>query len=230
LRTFLHGGTDLTGGVMQRLDFWETDAELAQAIQMANSLSTVELRMPRNPQQCALTGNLASPDCAPIQPDAPAVFNVVASICTMSQLIQAAVDAVGSSHALFPNLMLAIRNQHLRLVIESIAPDGWGFLVVDMTSIALDKAQQRPADVRAAALAQDDHRALQKLIDEFSSDQVKNYFHGHSPRRIEAYLAEYRVDGESVPALDKIETLPPWKWTFNSVRHYLVYALRFHRR
>jgi len=148
----------------------------------------------------------------------------------MSQLIQVAVDAIAYDHPLFPDLMVAIRNRHLRLVVERVRPGGLGIFVLDMTSITLEPgAGQRPPDRRVANVAEDDHDKLKRLMFEF--DREKNFFHGHSPSRVQAELSQLRLSvDDKLPAVEQVELLEPWKWTFNEGRQYLVYAVRFRRR
>ena len=64
----------------------------------------------------------------------PEAFDVVASTCLLSQLMNAAVAAVGESEPRLLELLAAIRIGHLRLLANVVAPGGTGLLFTDIAS------------------------------------------------------------------------------------------------
>ena len=67
-------------------------------------------------------------------PDLGGSFDVAISTTLLTQLISLAVEALGSSHPDLTDLVLAIRNGHLRLLTRLLRPGGTALLVTDVVS------------------------------------------------------------------------------------------------
>ena len=139
----------------------------------------------------------------------PGPFEVVASVCLLSQLIECAVISLGEGHARFPELVLAIRAAHLRLLGGLLVPGGRGVLITDFVS------SQSAAELRSGD--PDWPRFLKQTAAE------RNFFHALHPWAI---LAQLQTD----PVLRKISAdarlTGCWRWD-QGARIYAVAAFEF---
>jgi hypothetical protein len=140
-------------------------------------------------------------------------FDVVASTCLLSQLIDSVVDAVGTAHPRFQELFQAVRVGHLRLLMDLISPGGAGILITDLVSSdTVPNLTSVPPDRLQAVLAQCIDRG--------------NIFYGVAPHHIEA---AYRNDPMLSAETGTIEFSPPWLWN-PGPRTYAVYAAKIEKR
>ena len=113
----LHGGIDLTG-ILKNLDTWERfrpgRESIAHCIREARAFAGLP---------------------------SPGRFQVVASICLLSQLIDTVVSVTGPK-AVPLELVGALQQRHLRLLAELLLPGGAGHLVTDF---ALERGGPRLA-------------------------------------------------------------------------------------
>jgi hypothetical protein len=180
----LHGGCDLTG-IWHQLAAWSPErpadaAEVRRAIDAANAFV----------------------------PELPGEFDVAASVCLLSQLIDGIVASLGERHPAFLDLLQAVRGRHLQLLADATAPGGTGLLITDVVST--DTAP-------GLASVPDDQLepALVALV------HAGNLFHGLHPAVIANEL-------QRDPRVRSVEILKPWLWDFG-VRQYGVVAIRFRR-
>jgi len=144
-------------------------------------------------------------------PGAP--FDVVVSLCALTQLMQTVSDA-GVDSADIPPLSLAIRDKHLRDLLRLTAPGGTFVLVTDFVSTA-------SAPGLLAMQAAELEPELSRLV------AAGNFFTGTNPYRILALLQE----GE--PFAGEVEStrfVGPWLWALLPERQHLAGAIVARRR
>lgn len=140
-------------------------------------------------------------------------FDVVASTTLLTQLISLAVNALGSSHPNLTDVVLAIRNGHLRLLARLLRPRGIALLVTDVVS---------SDTLPELAIAKPD--ALGGLLD--ITLALGNFFPGADPYALAAAL---RRDSVLCKAATDVFMVGPWRWQVGPLRSYLVVALSFRR-
>lgn len=140
-------------------------------------------------------------------------FDVVCSTCILSQLILQVVHAAGESHPRFEELMVAVREQHFRTVLDLTVEGGAGLVISDFVS------SESAADLKDVP----DFQFTQYLSQLLSS---RNFFHGVHPGLLYAQL---KGKAPLAKLVEDVEMLPPWRWDLGP-RQYAVAALRFRRR
>ena len=122
-------------------------------------------------------------------------FDVVASCCLLSQLLDSLVLTGVAQDALFLELLFAIRDRHLELVWHWTKPGGTTVVISDFVStVTLPELEHWNSADLAGALPQ--------LIEQ------RNFFTGTNPVAIRDKLsAQQSVDG-AAPTI-----CGPWKWT-----------------
>lgn len=139
-------------------------------------------------------------------------YDVVASVCVLSQMIDSIVLTLGEQHPQFLDLVRVVRQRHLQLMAESTNVGGSVILVTDIAS-----SETAPEIV--SATSEELPPLLANMINR------RNFFHGMNP----AVLADLlRNDPVISPLVGSVEFAPPWVWDFG-VRHYAVVGLRFQR-
>lgn len=180
----LHGGIDLTG-VLKNLDTWERfrpgRESIAHCIREARAFAGLPF-----------LGR----------------FQVVASICLLSQLIDTLVSVTGAK-AVPLELVETLRQRHLRLLAELLLPGGVGHLVTDF---APERGGARPAretspQPQGAAVLDD-------------------AFLGLSPRELCALASQDAVLRNQVR---DVRVSPSWLWRQNPRRTLRVCAISFRR-
>ena len=180
---FLHFGLDLTG-MLSVMDDWSPAATVTDADLLACIEQPVQHVVPR----------------------LPGPFDVVASVCLLSQLVGGVSRTVGRDHPRFADLVFAIRAGHFNLLLNLIRPGGMGLLITDFVS----------SDT-VPNLDQLDDDALPYLA------ETRNFFDGVNPFVLESLL---RTAPMVAPRLAEVVTFPVWRWHFGP-RTYLVWAARF---
>lgn len=188
-RIHLHGGVDVTG-VADLLALFSpqvspTDRKLEFCLQQA----------------------VQSP-----APGLPGPFDVVASVCLLTQLIDAVVLTLGEAHPRFLDMITAIRLRHLRLLTELLTPGGRGVLVSDIVST--DTAPQL-ASVPESQFAD----TVGRLIN------AHNFFTGANPAVLQSLFA---TDPELHVHTTAAQLNLPWPWHLGN-RTYAVTAVTFHK-
>jgi len=140
-------------------------------------------------------------------------FDIILSPCLLSQICLYATDALGRSHPRTADLRRGIRQQHLRQLVESLAPGGTGILVIDLvTTDKLGSLLQTHGD----------------RLTEVASRTVGHarHFPGLDPESLTREL----LNEPLLRGLAKdIQRVPPWLWALGPHKSFLVYALRFRR-
>ena len=184
------GGIDLTG-IADELDCWSVDAPPPNTA-IDRWIETTQTTNPLQWQQ---------------------PFQVVASVCTLTQLIEAVFMSLGEHHPRFMELVAAIRARHLRSLVELTAPHGTAVLITDIvSSVTFPALPQVPLTHLAATLSQ--------LI------QQQNFFTGVNPFVLEAF---FRNDPQVAAHVAEVKLLPPWLWNFGP-RHFAVCAITVRRQ
>jgi hypothetical protein len=140
-------------------------------------------------------------------------FDVVASTCLLTQLIDSVAMSLGADHPRFMELMLAVRDRHLRLLVELLAPGGLGVLVTDIVS----------SDTCPALLT-----APEDYFSVLTSRQVDegNFFTGANPRVLQHWFTN---DVEVGPLVERVQLVRPWQWRVGP-RAFAVCAVKVLRR
>jgi hypothetical protein len=185
----LHGGVDLTACcellAARKPGERLSDGEIDAALQRASTVAPPELGGP---------------------------FDVAASTCLVSQLIEGAVLALGPQHPRLLELILAVRTAHLRLLADLLAPGGKGVLIADFVS-----SETLPELLAAAE--PDWPEMLQRIV------ASRNFFHGLNPFVL---LSLFRSD----PLLSRTTTAADitgfWRWN-QRPKTFAVCAIEFRR-
>ena len=111
-------------------------------------------------------------------------------------------------HPRFNELVLAVRNRHLRLLSEMIAPDGFGILVTDFVS------SDTCPELATVSNAELPSRAREWIAS-------GNFFSGVNPA---ALRARFQEDEALLARGLAVEITQPWRWSLGS-RYYAVYAI-----
>lgn len=189
-RLHLHAAIDVTG-VAGLMALWSpenppTDRELGFCIEHAAEAPAPELAGP---------------------------FDVVGSTCLLTQLIHAAIGAVGETHPRLLDLIMAIRQRHLLLMAELLAAGGTGVLVSDIVSTDTAPALADAAETQLPEL-------VARLINE------RNFFTGANPAVLHRLFV---TDPRIQPLVTDVQLSRPWLWRLGS-RSYAVCSLTVRRR
>jgi hypothetical protein len=164
----------------------------------------------RNPTDAAITAVMRSAAAAP-RPEV-GTFDVVASTCMLTQLIDSVYMALSTEHPRCIELVMAVRDRHLEIILELLNSGGVGVLVTDFV-----------ATETAPELAQLDElllpRAAAKWIEE------RNFFTGANPFAIRDYYNRSRGPG---PCASDAQVKGPWRWDIGA-KQLAVCAVTFRR-
>lgn len=143
----------------------------------------------------------------------PGPFDVVASVCLLSQLIDAVMrrDTVAESPPI--EQVVETRDRHLRAMVDLISPGGWGLLITDFVSSESCPQLANVAEADLPAL-------LAGLIAE------QNFFHGLNPLMLRQSL---KPPAPIAMEIAQSQLVRPWRWQLGA-RVYAVCALKFQRR
>ena len=188
-KVYQYGGVDLAG-IMEILSEWSdqvvpSEAEIVRCVQQALKFRG---------------------------PDLPGSFNVVASVCLLTQLIDSVVQVLGCQHPRFFELILGIRLRHLHLLSQLTAPKGWSILITDIVS----------SDTAPNLISIPEMELPAKLMQLLNEH---NFFHGVNPFAIGNVL---KNDPSLASQLTQLTLSPPWRWNFGP-RVYMVYAIQFQK-
>jgi hypothetical protein len=182
------GGIDLSG-IVPILGSWQrdqtpTDEELSAATEAARVAGAPELGR----------------------------FDVVASACVLTQLVDSIYVAMPTEHPLRQELVMAVRNRHLGMMIESLNPGGVGVLVTDFvaTDTAPEMVHLSDAEFPAAAIEWINQR---------------NFFTGANPYAIRDQLQH---SSRSAEAGQEVQVSPAWRWDIGA-KQLAVCAITFRR-
>lgn len=183
-RLHRHGGVDLSG-IAKQLD----NLDPPRRAEQVNELITT-------------AGNGAAVELA-------GPYKVVACTCLLTQLMNAAVAAVGESEPRLLELLAAIRLGHLRLLVSLVAPGGAGLLFTDIAS-----SDNAPAIETAS-----DHSQLAAEL-----ARREELFVGIDPQQIEDDL---RRDPLTGPRIESLQRIGVWPWRISETRTFLVAGVSF---
>ena len=184
-RISLHGGIDLTG-ILKTLATWERyrprRESIAHCIREARAFAGLPF---------------------------PGRFQVAASMCLLSQIVDSVVSVTGSG-AVPRELVKTLRQRHLRLLAELLLPGGVGYLVTDF---ALERGGARPA---------------REILPEPESaaGAPGNAFLGLNPRELRESVSNDAVLRNQVR---HARVSPSWLWRQNPRRTLRVCAVSFQR-
>lgn len=147
------------------------------------------------------------------QPDLPGPFDVVLSPCVLSQLTGYAIDLLGKPHPRYRELLLAVRDRHLRLLADLVAPGGAGVLVCDV--LCSDSCPGLASTKRT-----DLPELLRRRV------RAGKSFPGLEPGAVESF---FKAEPTTAPLLGGVQIVRPWVWEIGPGRTFLVYGLRFRK-
>jgi hypothetical protein len=127
-------------------------------------------------------------------------FDVVASCCLLSQLIDSLVLTGVRQDALFLQLLFAIRDRHLDLAWQSAKPGGTVIVISDFVSTAtLPQLEHWTSS--------DLKRAFPQLIEE------RNFFTGTNPVAMASHFRQRPLSTDVEPSTVQPSIVGPWIWT-----------------
>jgi len=132
-------------------------------------------------------------------------YDVAASLCLLSQLVQQVVERLSETHAEFVSLLQSIRLAHLRLLLSLVRPGGRAVLITDVVSS--DTVPQLPRLAREELLP-----LLAALI------PSRNFFSGLNPFILHQFFTK---SSPMASLVNGVEPLMPWTWQLGE-RTYLV--------
>lgn len=164
-----------------------------------------------------------SPDRPPADPDVqrcidvatncplpfvPGPFDVVASVCLLTQLFDSIAMSLGGSHPRFMDVITGIRLRHVRMLFELLQPGGAALLIMDFVSSGtfpqLETTSENDLPALAAALI-----------------KSRNFFTGTNPGVLHSL---FKTDEALAPQVSRLEVTRPWLWDFGP-RTYAVCAV-----
>jgi hypothetical protein len=167
----------------------------------------------------------ASPSSSPSATLAAAAveYDIVASVCLLSQLLDMYMSVITDAHPRFLAGTLALRDAHVALMLHLLRPGGRGVLITDVV-----------ASTSAPQLRQTPHAQLHTLLPDLVAQS--NFFTGCNPRAIEKRLASTtapfatQIDAASVQLL--LPPHSPWLWNIGGPedKRFLVYAITFQKK
>ena len=184
-RIRLHGDIDLTG-ILKNLDTWERRRPGRESIDHC-------IREARAFAGLPFLGR----------------FEVAASMCLLSQIVESVVSVTGPK-ALPLELVSALRQRHLRLLAELLAPGGVGYLVTDF---ALEPGGGHPTQGAYPT-------------SENAPASPGDAFLGVNPQEI---CALARNDAILRSQVTRVRMSPSWLWRQNPRRTLRVCAIQFQR-
>ena len=183
----LHGGVDVTG-LLETFSSWN-----GRTVSERDAVAAIEIAQ-----------GASAPDIGK--------FDVVASTCLLTQLIDSICMAMPAGHPRFLELLLAVRNRHLEMIAELLNPNGIGILVSDFVSskTAPELAAMSDSEVPDAAM-------------HWIKNQ--NFFTGVNPFMLRSH---YQTDLAIAALVEFKKMTRPWKWNIG-MKQFAVCALSVQR-
>jgi hypothetical protein len=192
----------------------QTDAAVAVVrqhggVDLLGALSDMaEWSVKRPPAEAELAACLTRASEPPVDL-LPGPFDVVASVCLLSQLIESAVVSLGEGHRRFAEVVLAIRAAHLRLLARLLSPGGRAVLISDFVS------SQTAAGLKVA----DPEWPL--FLKQTAAQ--RNFFHAVHPFAVMAHMQNDPLLKQTISAARPTGC---WRWD-QGARVYAVAAFEF---
>ncbi len=183
-RISLHGGVDLTG-ILKTLDTWERYRPGRESIDHCIREARAFAGLPF-----------------------PGGFEVAASICLLSQIIDSVVSVTGPG-AVPLELVRTLQQRHLRLLAELLLPGAVGYLVTDF---ALEPGGGQPTRKAPSTSGAPTPRG--------------EAFLGVSPQELCALVSQ---DAFLRTQVRQVRVSPSWLWRQNPRRTLRVCAIQFQR-
>lgn len=155
----------------------------------------LETRLPERPRDSEISAIKRTAMRAP----RPVVdtFDVVASTCILTQLIDAVYMSLPTGDPRSVELLMAVRDRHLEMILELLNPCGAGVLVTDF--VVAEPGHELPP--------------LGELLLTPSSCAAtmrqQEFFVGADPFEIRDYYNRLRGPG---PMVDNVRVRGPWRW------------------
>ena len=141
-----------------------------------------------------------------------AAYDIVLSACMFTQIVDAAVAALGIDHPQLLATVLALRARHLAVMKSLLVAGGRGIFACDVVS----------SDTSPELLVVGDDAVPTLVARNFREG---NFFTGTNPEAIRRALSSDRdLDA------GQLSTVGPWRWHVDTRRAYAVYATCFRRR
>lgn len=187
---FLHRGLDVTG-MLDTMTSWTPLTPIVQTTLHA----------------------LATWPADRVTPVLPGPFDVVASTCLISQLLETATHTIGRVHLAHFDVLHAIGVGHLRLLASLLSGGGTAFLISEIASSEKipDLASLPEGELAALAIELDDSDRLFGGLDRSSLIDI------------------LRGDPKFRAQSCEFEFSSPWRWRLHE-RIYLTRAFQFRRR
>ncbi|HJN07299.1 MAG TPA: hypothetical protein QF564_01300 [Pirellulaceae bacterium] len=141
-------------------------------------------------------------------PQVPGPFDVIASVCLLTQLFDSVSISLGGEHPRFLELLTCIRLRHVRLLFELLQPGGTAILITDFVSSSTFPPLANTSERDLPGLAA-------KLVNS------RNFFTGTNPAVLQAL---FKTDAVIGPQVSHLEVAGPWLWDFGP-RVYAVFAI-----
>ena len=139
----------------------------------------------------------------------------VVSLTMLSQLIDKAVGSFWPDDPGLRDLIAVIRRSHVRVMLETLRPGGWGLLITDVVA----------SDTVPALLDTPSTARLERILSDLAASH--NHFIGLIPQwLIPAPGWDPRIDA----LISGPEILPPWVWQDRVNHARLVVAMTFRRK
>src|SRR5262249_39235796 len=124
-------------------------------------------------------------------------FDVAASTCILTQLIDAVYMALPTGDPRSVELLMAVRDRHLEMILELLNPGGVGVLVTDFV---VAEAGRELAPLGELLLAPSSAS---------SGMRQQEFFVGTDPFEIRDYYKRLRGPG---PTAEDVRVRGPWRW------------------
>ena len=119
---------------------------------------------------------------------------------------------MGGNHPALASVILALRRQHLRTMIQSIRAGGFGLVIFDFVS-----SQTLPELMRF------DESILNSAL--VNAINEKNFFTGLNPFAVQAELQKHP---DFLGLVTDVRLHPPWRWDLGH-KQFAVSAISFRR-
>jgi len=141
-----------------------------------------------------------------------APFDCIASTCLLSELIDSVFLAMGGNHPALASVILALRRQHLRTMIQSLCAGGFGLVIFDFIS-----SQTLPE------LMCIDESILNSVL--VNAINEKNFFTGLNPFAVQS---ELQTHPDFLGLVTDVRLHSPWRWDLGH-KQFAVSTISFRR-